>query len=130
MSGHNCTDGTSANTDNQSMPNTGERRQIASRTNANEAEIVQRSKKLLSKTKQLFATADAKNLARNAHLGGPAGTFPEDSGKTGQDRTQVAALKPFANSYEGGHHTAKRPELASRKDVRRAVMGMRASKHK
>ena len=116
MSGHNCTDGTSANTDNQSMPNTGERRQIASRTNANEAEIVQRSKKLLSKTKQLLATAD--------------GTFPEDSGKTGQDRTQVAALKPFANSYEGGHHTAKRPELASRKDVRRAVMGMRASKHK
>jgi hypothetical protein len=112
------------------MSNTRERGEIASRTNANEAETVQRSKKLMSKTKQLFATADAKNLAQNAHRGGPAGTFPEDSGKTGQDHTHVAALKLFANSYEGGHHTAKRPELASRKDVRRAVMGMRTSKHK
>jgi hypothetical protein len=130
MCGHNCTDGTSANTDNQSMPNTGERGEIASRTNANEAETVQRSKKLLSKTKQLIATADAKNLARNTYRGGPAGTSPEDSGKTAQDHTHVAALKPFADSYEGGHHTAKRPELASRKDVRRAVRGMRASNDK
>ena len=103
------------------MPNTGERGQIASRTNANEAETVQRSKKLLSKTKQLFATADAKNLARNAHRGGPAGTSPEDSGKTAQDHTHVAALKPFADSL---------PERASRKDVRRAVRGMRASNDK
>jgi hypothetical protein len=74
--GHNRTDGTSTNTDNQSMPDTGERREIASRTNANEAETVQRSKKLLSKTKQLFATADAKNLARKAHRGGPARWCP------------------------------------------------------
>jgi hypothetical protein len=130
MCGHNCTDGASANTDNQCMPNTGERGQIASRTNANEAETVQRSKKLLSKTKQLFATADAKNLARNAHRGGRTGTLLRTPARTAQDHTHVAALKPFANSYEGGHHTAKRPELASREDVRRAVMGMRASKHK
>jgi len=112
------------------MPNKGERREIASRTNANEAETVQRSKRLLSKTKQQFATADAKNLARIAHRGGPAGTSPEDAGKTAPDHTRVAALNPFADSYEGGHRTAKRPELASRKDVRRAVRGIRASNHK
>jgi hypothetical protein len=112
------------------MPNTGERREIASRTNANEAETVQRSKKLLSKTKQLFAIADAKNLARNAHRGGKAATSPEDAGKTAPDRTRVAALNPFVDSSEGGHHTAKRPELAGRKDVRRAVRGMRASNDK
>lgn len=50
MHGHNCTDGTSANTDNQSMLNRGERGQIASRTNGNEAETAQRSKNLSSKT--------------------------------------------------------------------------------
>ncbi|HEX9121312.1 MAG TPA: hypothetical protein VF840_12310 [Terriglobales bacterium] len=112
------------------MPDTGERREIAARTNANEAETVQRSKKLLSKTKQLFATANAKNLARKAYRGGPAGTSREDSGKTAQDPTHVAALKPFAHSYKGGHHTARRPELASREDVRRAVRGMLASNDK
>jgi hypothetical protein len=130
MCGHNRTDWTSANADNQSMPNTGERREILSRTNAKEAETVQRSKKLLSKTKQLFATADAKNLARNAHRGGPARTSPEDSGKTVQDHSDVAALNPFADSSGGGHHTAKRPDLASRKNLRRAVQGMRASSTK
>jgi hypothetical protein len=53
------------------MPNTGERREITARVNAKEAETVQESKKLVSKTKQLSATTDAKNLARTA--GAPKG---------------------------------------------------------
>jgi hypothetical protein len=43
------------------MPNTGERGQITGRVNAKEAEVIQQSKKLASKTKQLSASMDAKN---------------------------------------------------------------------
>lgn len=48
------------------MPNTGERREITQRVNAKEAEMIQRSKKLVSKTSEITADADAKKLTRNA----------------------------------------------------------------
>jgi hypothetical protein len=48
------------------MPNTGERREITRRVNAKEAETVQQSKKLVSRTKQLSATTEAKNKVRLA----------------------------------------------------------------
>ena len=48
------------------MPNTGERREITKRVNAKEAEMVQQSKKLVSRTRESTADTDAKNLARTA----------------------------------------------------------------
>ncbi len=48
------------------MLNTGERREITKRVNAREAEMVQQSKKLVSRTKEITADTDAKNLARSA----------------------------------------------------------------
>jgi len=39
--------------DHKDMPNTGERREITARVNAKEAETVQQSQKLVSKTRQL-----------------------------------------------------------------------------
>jgi len=47
------------------MPNTGERREITKRVNAKEAEMVQQSKKLVSRTRESTADVDAKNRARN-----------------------------------------------------------------
>lgn len=52
--------------DHKNMPNTGERREITARANAKEAETVQQSQKLSSKTKQLSASKDAKSLGRSA----------------------------------------------------------------
>jgi hypothetical protein len=52
--------------DDKDMPNTGERREIAARVNAKEAETVQQSQKLVSKTKQASASRDAKSLLRTA----------------------------------------------------------------
>ncbi len=48
------------------MPDTGERREIAQRANAMEAEIVQESKALVSKTKQLSDNQGSKNLRRHS----------------------------------------------------------------
>lgn len=48
------------------MPNTGERREITRRVNAKEAKMVQESKNLVSRTKQLSASTEAKNKARLA----------------------------------------------------------------
>ena len=48
------------------MPDTGERREIAQRVNANEAETVQESKTLVSKTKQLSDNQDLENLRRRS----------------------------------------------------------------
>jgi hypothetical protein len=48
------------------MPDTGERREITRRVNAKEAETVQESKKLVSRTRQLSASTQAKNKARLA----------------------------------------------------------------
>jgi hypothetical protein len=48
------------------MPNTGERHEITRRVNAKEAEVVQESKKLVSRTRQLSATTEAKSKARLA----------------------------------------------------------------
>jgi hypothetical protein len=48
------------------MPNTGERGEIPGRVNAKEAEVIQHSKKLASRTKQLSASMDAKNQRRSA----------------------------------------------------------------
>ena len=48
------------------MPNTSERREITKRVNAKEEQMVQQSKKLVSRTKEITADADAKNLARTA----------------------------------------------------------------
>jgi len=48
------------------VPNTTERREITQRVNAKEAEIVQRSKKLVSRTSEVTAESDAKSLTRSA----------------------------------------------------------------
>jgi len=48
------------------MPNTGERREITRRVNAKEAEMVQVSKNLVSRTRQVSASTEAKNKARHA----------------------------------------------------------------
>jgi hypothetical protein len=56
------------------MPSTGERREIARRVNAKEAEMVQESKNLVSRTGQLSASAEAENKAR------PAGTKKNRAG--------------------------------------------------
>jgi hypothetical protein len=48
------------------MSNTGEKGEITARANAKEAETVQESQKLVSKTKQLSASRDAKSQARSA----------------------------------------------------------------
>jgi hypothetical protein len=48
------------------MPNTGERREITKRVNAKEAEMVQQAKNLVSRTREITADTDAKNLARTA----------------------------------------------------------------
>jgi len=48
------------------MPSTNGRREITARANAKEAETVRQSQKLVSKTKQLSASKDAKSLGRNA----------------------------------------------------------------
>jgi hypothetical protein len=47
------------------MPNTSERGEIAGRVNAKEVEVIQQSKKLASKTKQLLECIDAKNRLRS-----------------------------------------------------------------
>jgi len=47
------------------MPNTGERREITKRVNAKEAEMVQQSKKLVSRTREMATDTDAKNLTRS-----------------------------------------------------------------
>ena len=52
--------------DHKDMANTGERREITARANAKEAETVRQSQKLLSKTKLLSASKDAKSLVRSA----------------------------------------------------------------
>jgi hypothetical protein len=48
------------------MPYTGERREITGRANAKEAEMVQESKKLVSRTRQLSENSQAKSKARVA----------------------------------------------------------------
>ncbi len=48
------------------MPDTGERREITRRVNAKEAETVQESKQLVSRTRQLTASSDTRTKARSA----------------------------------------------------------------
>ena len=48
------------------MPDTGERREIAQCVNAKEAETVQESKTLISKTKQNSDNQDSKNQRRSS----------------------------------------------------------------
>jgi len=48
------------------MPDTGGRREIASRVDAKEAETFQESKELAAKTKRLSAIAGTKNQERRA----------------------------------------------------------------
>jgi hypothetical protein len=50
------------------MPNTGERREITRRVNAKEAETVQESKQLVSRTRQLTASSDTRTKARSAKV--------------------------------------------------------------
>ena len=50
----------------KNMSNTGERGEIAARVNAKEAGIVEQTQKLVSKTKQLAASEDAKSKLRSA----------------------------------------------------------------
>ena len=58
------------------MPDTGERREITRRVNAKEAETVQESKKLASRTRQLSARTEAENRTRLAQTKGRTGTRP------------------------------------------------------
>jgi hypothetical protein len=51
--------------DHKDMSDTGERREITARANAKEAETVQESQKLVSKTKQLSTSRDEKRLLRS-----------------------------------------------------------------
>jgi hypothetical protein len=46
------------------MPDTGERREISRRVNAKEAEMVHELRNLVSRTRQLSATTEAKNKTR------------------------------------------------------------------
>ena len=48
------------------MPDTGERREIAQRVNAKEAETIQESKMLVSKTKQISDNHDLKKLRQRS----------------------------------------------------------------
>jgi len=48
------------------MPNTTERGEITARANAKEVETVRQSQKLVSETKQLSASKDAKNQVKSA----------------------------------------------------------------
>ena len=48
------------------MPDTGEKREITSRVNAKEAETVEKSKTLVTKTKQLSDNQDLENLRRRS----------------------------------------------------------------
>jgi hypothetical protein len=48
------------------MPHTDERGEIAGRVNAKEAQVIQQSKKLASKTKQQSASMEAKNRLLSA----------------------------------------------------------------
>jgi len=57
------------------MPNTGQRREITKRVNAKEAEMVQQSKKLVSRTREITADADGEEL------GGAAGTNKRGSSR-------------------------------------------------
>jgi hypothetical protein len=50
------------------MANTGERREITRRVNAKQAETVQQSKKLQSRTSQLSTSMEAKNIERLAEI--------------------------------------------------------------
>ncbi len=59
------------------MPNTGERREITRRVNAKEAETVQESKKLVSRTRQASASTAAKNKVRLAETKRPNAGLPE-----------------------------------------------------
>jgi len=52
--------------DHKDMTDTGERREITARANAKEAETVRQAQKLVSKTKQLSASKDAKRQVRSA----------------------------------------------------------------
>jgi hypothetical protein len=63
------------------MPDTGERREITGRLNAKEAEVVQESKKLASRTKELSAKMDAKNRQRSAGKVKEAAKADEDDTK-------------------------------------------------
>ena len=61
------------------MPDTGERREITRRVNAKEAETVQESKKLASRTRQLSASTEAKNRTRLTQTKDRTGTRSSDT---------------------------------------------------
>jgi len=48
------------------MPNTSERREITKRVNAKESETVEQSRKLASRTREITADTDVRNLARSS----------------------------------------------------------------
>ena len=67
------------------MPDTGERREITRFSNAKEAETVQESKKLMSKTKQRSAKAVEENRSRKRRSVSPSSKqeVPETEGHRG-----------------------------------------------
>lgn len=78
------------------MPNTGERREITKRVNAKQAETVQQSRKLLSKTRQLFASTQVKNVGRIAEA------------TKGRSREHGSADKRRTSSGFGSQHSVPR----------------------
>jgi hypothetical protein len=58
------------------MPDTGERHEITRLVNAKEAETVQESKKLVSRTRQLSTRGEAKNKVRLAQAKKRVGVRP------------------------------------------------------
>jgi Domain of unknown function (DUF202) len=83
------------------MPNTDERGEIAGRVNAKAAEVIQQSKKLASKTKQLSASMDAKNRLRSAETGLALMGFGFVVARFGLflQQLQVTQHAPSAQSY-------------------------------
>ena len=71
------------------MPNTGERREITRRMNAKQADTVQQSEKLLSKTRQFSASVEAKNIERIAET------------TKGRSRERGSAHRRWASSGPG-----------------------------
>jgi hypothetical protein len=81
------------------MPNTGERREITKRVNAKEAEMVQQSKKLVSRTRETTADTDAKNLERTDRnkQNKQAETFPQSVIQPARDGNSNTRNPPAAS---------------------------------
>ena len=81
------------------MPNTGERREITKRGNAKQAETVQESKKLWSKTTLLSAYTEAKKIRRIAEVAKGRQRADEEASSRMDDRAvPTKAPHPLADA--------------------------------